>query len=232
MLDFIAALSWPILLAIAVMLVVAVLVWLLFGDGIDKIRHPAEWKNKGAAGERVAWLSLVDRYHIPEGKIFRNVYVPIDNGRTTEIDIIVISRKGLLVFECKNYAGNIYGDGNKTRWVQYLGGKKSYFLSPVVQNRAHVKRLREYFSCIPDLPIIPFVMTTRRGNWKLKNIAPDDHVLGWSGQHFDGIYKQLPVYADMAKYYLYISTCLKRLSRPDESIRQQHIAEVRTRIGK
>ncbi|MBQ7529857.1 NERD domain-containing protein, partial [bacterium] len=52
----------------------------------------------------------------------RNVYIRTPNG-TTEIDLIVLSRKGLLVFECKNYNGNIYGDGRRKKWIQYLGRK-------------------------------------------------------------------------------------------------------------
>lgn len=227
MTDFAVAVSWPILLAGGIMLVAAVLVWLLCGHGIDKLKHPDEWSSKGSAGERAVWLTLTKKYHIPEDRIFRNVYVPIGRNRMTEIDMVVVSRKGLLVFECKNYAGRIYGDGQRSKWVQYVGSKKSYFLSPVMQNRMHVKHLYEYFKDIPDLPIIPFTVTTQMGNWKLKNVDLSDHVLGWSGQSFWDIYRALPDAQCMSLHYHQICLKLKQLERPVQSIREEHIKRVK-----
>ena len=68
----------------------------------DYVQHPEEYATKGSAGERLVYLNLIRGYNIPEAQIFRNVYVPTRNG-TTEIDLIVVSKKGLRVFECKNY---------------------------------------------------------------------------------------------------------------------------------
>ena len=45
-----------------------------------------------------------------EGKILRNLYVPKDNGETTEIDVLFICSKGILVIESKNYSGWIFGN--------------------------------------------------------------------------------------------------------------------------
>ena len=97
----------------------------------DKFKNPEEYKDVGSAGERAVYLMLRDQFHIPENQIFRNVYIPAKNGNTAEIDILVVSKKGLLVFECKNYAGNIYGDINRKKWIQYLGNTKSFFYNGV-----------------------------------------------------------------------------------------------------
>ena len=40
-----------------------------------------------------------------DGKILRNVYVPKENGETSEIDVLYITQKGIFVIESKNYSG-------------------------------------------------------------------------------------------------------------------------------
>ena len=220
MIDFLFRFILSLLPFVPVIIVV-VLVCRAMTD-LDSFNHPEEYKTKGACGERLVYLSLVNKYKVPAEQILRNVYIPTNNG-TTEIDLLIVSKKGILVFECKNYSGNVYGDGTKQRWVQYLGGKKHYFLSPIIQNRNHVKRIKEYFSDIKDLPVIPFFATTTNSNWKLKNISREDHVLGWTNVHFDDVYNILPDSPIAAKNFQKIYCTLKKLERPDEEIRQAHI---------
>lgn len=40
--------------------------------------------------------------------MLRNIYVPY-NGKTSEIDVLMIREKGIFVFESKNYSGWIFG---------------------------------------------------------------------------------------------------------------------------
>ena len=54
-------------------------------------------------------LKLVDLFG-RKGKILRNVYIPKDNGETSEIDVLYITQKGIFVIESKNYSGWIFGD--------------------------------------------------------------------------------------------------------------------------
>lgn len=107
-----------------ILFAVSGLVWLFGCHGIDKIKHPEEWKTIGSSGERILYITLTKKFQIPENQIFRNVYIPTRNGKTSEIDLLVVSKKGLFVFECKNYGGNIYGDANREKWIQYLGKKR------------------------------------------------------------------------------------------------------------
>jgi len=96
---------WTFTIAALVVLFIAVSILWLFGNhGLDKIRHPHEWNDVGKSGERILYKTLLKQLQIPEKYILRNVYVPTEDGNTSEIDILVISSKGLLVFECKNYA--------------------------------------------------------------------------------------------------------------------------------
>ncbi len=52
-----------------------------------------------------------------KGRILRNIYVPTDDGRTTEIDVLLITQKGIVVFESKNYSGWIFGNEADSQWT-------------------------------------------------------------------------------------------------------------------
>lgn len=80
----------------------------------------------------------------------KNSYMPMyvlhdiffeQNGLTTQIDYLVITRKLVIVIECKNLFGNITIDeqGNFTRTVQ-LGARyyKEGLYSPITQNQRHI----------------------------------------------------------------------------------------------
>lgn len=167
------------------------IVWLFFNHGIDKLKHPEEWKSVGSSGERILYNTLIKKFYIPENQIFRNVYIPTKDSKTSEIDILVVSKKGIFVFECKNYGGNIYGDANHSKWIQYIGRQKNYFYNPLLQNKNHAKHLKEFLAKSGiEVPVIPFISTITRGNWKVKNLKADNFILGLNC-HFKGIYWQL-----------------------------------------
>lgn len=216
----------PFLLVAIGMFVLAGFIWLFFNHGIDKIRHPEEWKDQGSSGERIIYRTLVDQIHVPESQILRNVYVPTVDGKTSEIDLLVVSKKGLLVFECKNYAGNIYGDASRKKWIQYLGKKKSFFYNPFMQNRTHVKHLKKYLEQYGDIPAIPMVTTITRGTWKVKNYGPEDYLLGYNC-HLKDVLARTPDSELMAQHFKTILAKLQPLSRPDESVKKEHIEKIR-----
>lgn len=218
-------LTTPIIIIAVIVFIAAGLLWLFFDHGIDKLKHPEEWKDKGSSGERIIYNALINKLHVPEKQILRNVYVPARGNKTSEIDLIVVSKKGIIVFECKNYAGNIYGDGNRQKWIQYLGKKKSYFYNPFLQNRTHVENLKNYLGDAGDVPIVPVVTTISRGNWKVKNLGPNDYLLGYNS-HLKDILAGMEDSAQIAKHYESIMAKLQPLSRPDESIREEHINQI------
>lgn len=76
-------------------------------------------------------------------KLMTNLYIPKDDGMTTEIDLIMISHTGIYVFESKNYSGWIFGDENNKNWTQTLKNKqKNKFFNPVWQNKGHIDALK------------------------------------------------------------------------------------------
>ena len=117
----------------------------------------AEWT--GQHGEKLTQreLKLVNLFG-RKGLTLRNIYLPKDNGETTEIDLVYITQKGIFVFESKNYSGWIFGDEKSQFWTVTLPNKqKNRFYNPIKQNQSHIKWLGRYVGApIPFYSIIVF----------------------------------------------------------------------------
>lgn len=117
--------------------------------------------DKGRHGEYLAYKRL-QHFEETGGKFLFNVYIPKGNNETTEIDMLLICSKGLLVFESKNYSGWIFGNERNNNWTQTLPigrgrSHKERFYNPIMQNATHIKHLRRIVSGnIPMRSIIVF----------------------------------------------------------------------------
>lgn len=219
----------PMLCLATVLFIVAGLLWIFFNHGLDKLEHPEEWKGASNSGERILYNTLAKKFGIPENQILRNVYIPTKNGKTSEIDLLVVSKKGIFVFEVKNYGGNIYGDANRSKWIQYIGHQKYYFYSPLLQNKNHAKNLKQFLAESKiKVPIIPLISTTSRANWKIKNLKSNDFILGLNC-HFREIYGNLTDSEMIAKDFKRIITAITPLSRPNEDIKARHIEQTKAK---
>lgn len=72
--------------------------------------------------------------------VINNLVLKIDEGKTSQIDHVVINRNGVFVIETKNYSGRIYGNENQLEWTQVLsyGKVKNKLYNPIKQNKTHV----------------------------------------------------------------------------------------------
>ncbi len=62
------------------------------------------------------------------------------NGKTHQIDHIVLSKYGIFVIETKQYNGYITGSKYDKKWVRHLRGNELvYYTNPIRQNYGHVK---------------------------------------------------------------------------------------------
>ena len=71
--------------------------------------------NKGHMGEFRLYRKL-KRLMKAEDTIYTNIYLPGLNTTHTELDLLVVSKKGLIVYEVKNYGGYIYGSKRHWKW--------------------------------------------------------------------------------------------------------------------
>lgn len=103
-----------------------------------------------------------------KGKILKNIYIPKDNGETTEIDVVYITQKGIFVIESKNYSGCIFGDEKSAYWTAMLPNKqKNRFYNPIIQNQSHLKWLGQYLE--NNVPLFSIVTFSER--CELKKVA-------------------------------------------------------------
>jgi hypothetical protein len=66
-----------------------------------------------------------------------NVILAADDGSTTQIDHLLVSRFSIFVIETKNMKGWIFGRAGDPRWTQVLFGHKYRFQNPLRQNFRH-----------------------------------------------------------------------------------------------
>lgn len=158
-------------------------------------------------------------------KVLKNLYIPIGYGKTTEIDVVMIHRKGIFVFESKNYSGWIFGSRNDRYWTQSLkGGQKNRFYNPILQNQTHINALSRILKIDSDKFISMIIFSER---CTLKKIPEDEQNLMimkrkevvdstnaklmfsdriFSEEEVDDLYEKLKMYSDV-----------------NEEIKQKHI---------
>ena len=64
---------------------------------------------RGTWSERELVLLLL-KNGFPAGAIFHDLYILKPNGQTSQIDLVLATKVGLIVFEVKDYSGWIFGN--------------------------------------------------------------------------------------------------------------------------
>lgn len=159
-----------LIFGLVIIIAVAIAVWL---------KHESP-ERKGAYGETtVAATASAEVRRGLYGRVLRNVFVPREDGSTSELDVVLICVKGIFVFESKNFAGYIFGDEQNRNWTvslysgkNWIGAKtteKHHFYNPIWQNKTHIKALRNLTKT--SAPINSVIVFSNRG--ELKKVAYD-----------------------------------------------------------
>lgn len=136
--------------------------------------------DKGRLGEYRTYMNL-RKYEREGARFLFNIYIPKEDGQTTEIDVLMITTKGIFVFESKNYSGWIFGSENQKNWYQTLPvgkGRKSskeQFFNPIIQNRSHIKHLKTFIG--EDIPMYSVIVFSNRCTLKGVDIKSDVKVI-------------------------------------------------------
>lgn len=133
-------------------------------------------QDTGRYGEYLTYKYL-KQFEADGAKFLFNIYIPKENGETTEIDVLMICKKGIFVFESKNYSGWIFGSENQKNWYQTLpAGRgrshKEHFYNPIMQNRSHIKHLKAFLG--EQLPMRSIIVFSDRCTLKSVQIRSDD----------------------------------------------------------
>lgn len=122
---------------------------------------------KGWVGEFFVKLQL-KRLDKDTYKIINDVTVKLDDGKTAQIDHVIVSEYGVFVIETKNYKGWIVGKEDDYYWKQVIYKRKEKLYNPLKQNQVHIDRLKEVLSHITDIPFISIVVFTTNADLKVE----------------------------------------------------------------
>lgn len=189
---------------------------------------------KGRYGEYSSYMQLRGFEQIG-ARFVANVYVPKNGTETTEIDLVMICQQGLIVIESKNFSGWIFGDENRTNWVQTLPvgkGKshKEFFYNPIMQNRNHIKYLSNYLC--GSFPIYSVIVFSDMCTLKSVSVTSDDVIVVNQSNLFSAINwicnSTGPVLTqeDIIRVY----NKLYPLTQVNMLVKQQHIVNVQNQI--
>jgi len=192
--------------------------------------------HRGNKSERDLVRRLV-RIGIPPITIFHDLCITKNNGNYTQIDVVVATTEGIIVFEVKDFSGWIYGNGNHSHWTKVLAyGKRKYrFYNPIRQNRSHIvslkKQLRQ-FQNIPFFSVIVFY-----GNCELKeiNYVPEGTFLV-KPHRLHEVLKQIRMnnnpapYSDKHEIIKFLEKAVE--TGANLEVQEKHVQNIKDMIGK
>ncbi len=138
----------------------------------DNLVSDEEWKGRKGEKHTETHLQLINLFG-KKGRILRNVYLPKDNGETSEVDVVYITQKGIYVIESKFYSGWIFGNEKDTNWtVSYPNGEKRRFYNPILQNKTHIKWMRRFLG--ENIPLFSVIVFSEKCTLKKVTVDSDD----------------------------------------------------------
>jgi hypothetical protein len=185
--------------------------------------------NRGTKSERKMVLKIL-KSGIKSKAIFHDIYLNNGNGKYSQIDLIVATKVGIVVFEVKDYSGWIFGTENQINWTQILAyGKRKYkFYNPILQNKKHVEDLKKFYH-FDNIPV--FSMIVFFGDCEFKNIIdlPSRTFLTKSNKAINR-FNEILINNQPAKYenQWEIASLLKQAVKNGENsiIREKHIENI------
>lgn len=137
---------------------------------------------RGTKSERKLILQLL-KHDIPPVTLYHDLYVERQHGRYSQIDAVLVTRVGIIVFEVKDYSGWIFGKGYQNQWTQVLAyGKEKYrFYNPILQNNGHIEALKTRLEGVADVPFYSVIVFY--GGCTLRDVSyiPKDTFIGYAG---------------------------------------------------
>lgn len=217
-----------ILVIFSCILIIGIFVYFEYQD--LKLLKSVTQPSRGTRSERQMVLQLL-KNGIPAQVIFHDLYFINKSGTISQVDLVVATKVGIIVFEIKEYSGWLFGTGDQTNWTQVLAyGKEKYqFYNPIIQNQKHIVSIinqLDQFRNIPFYSIIVFF-----GNCQFKDISnvPEDVSLikSWEIKNtIDGIINenQPAKYLNKTEIVNLFKIAVK--NGEDENLREKHFSNV------
>jgi hypothetical protein len=186
--------------------------------------------DRGTRSEQDMVLKLL-KSGIKPTAIFHDIYFYKGNGHYCQIDLVVATKVGIIVFEVKDYSGWIFGGAKQEYWTQVLayGDEKYKFYNPILQNKKHIEDLKKNYDFV-NLPIYSLIVFFGDCNFKNSIKLPEHTYLTYASsamEVFNGIIKNNPVY--QYENQRVIANFLKQAVKNGEKseIRNKHIENIK-----
>jgi hypothetical protein len=202
----------------------------------NRLLQTVTTSNRGTKTERDLALKLL-KHGIPAQTIFHDLYVKKHNGDFSQIDLVVATNVGIIVFEVKDFSGWIFGNGNHSQWTKVLAfGKSKYrFYNPIMQNNKHIYDLRKQLKQFENIPFYSIVVFY--GNCVLKDVSfvPNGTYLVKPERVFEVI--KLITKNNKPAHYTDKSEVVRVLKKAIQNgenveIQKQHIENIKDMMGK
>jgi hypothetical protein len=191
---------------------------------------------RGTDTERNLVLKLL-KYGIPAENIFHDLYVEKSGGNFSQIDLVVLTEVGIIVFEVKDYSGWLFGKGNQDKWTQVLayGKIKHRFYNPVMQNNGHITALKKQLPQFEELSFYSVIIFY--GNCRLRDVSfiPQGTYLAYPERVIDVIKTIMknnkPInYSNKSEIIRVLKEAVQK--GENKEIQNKHIINVRDMLGK
>lgn len=200
------------------------------GEQPGIIKTLLNYENAGQFGEFATEYALTNKNLDGELVVLKNIYVPTQ-GKTTEIDLLMIHEKGIFVFESKNYSGWIFGSTDQLNWTQSLqNGDKNKFYNPIRQNRTHIKALAAFLEK-PVSEFVSYIVFSERCTLKKVPADTSDVIIV---RRPDMLKKLKATLKTTPTKYTFndiqdIAKKLQPLTNKDDAEKQQHIINIQNK---
>ncbi|KDN56318.1 nuclease-related domain-containing protein [Flavobacterium seoulense] len=181
-------------------LLLPILIFILLRIKDKKLLETVTKSNRGTKTERKLVLKLL-KSGFPSQTIFHDLYLRNRYGNYSQIDLVLATKVGIIVFEVKNYSGWIFGSGNQNKWTQILayGKKKYYFYNPILQNKKHIENLKTKLTDFQNIPFFSVVVFFGDCEFRDVSFIPKDTFLTKSSRVID-VVNMIIKNNELAKY--------------------------------
>ena len=164
-------------------------------------------ESRGTFGEMIV-ASIFDPRFFGEEEhyIVNDIIFETSDGKTHQIDHIVIYKTGVFCIETKNIEGLILGHPNIKSWRVYNGNQPYEIFNPILQNKKHIAVLSEFIDWKYDIhSIVVFIKGNKPkdcGDEVLNLQELKDYVKNYScnkeltSEEMKALYNSLTIYKD------------------------------------
>jgi hypothetical protein len=117
------------------------------------------------SGEALVSRVLLSHFGPPDYHLMNHVTIRMEDG-TTEVDHILVSRFGVFVIETKNYGGWIFANAADATWTQVLFRWRFKFQNPILQNKRHVRAVKDLLDFLPPEAVKSIVVFSGDAEFK------------------------------------------------------------------